>query len=143
MSIVSFKHIDTETLFAQTKFSAAANNASYYQGDNTELLYFGTPDVMYDDVCFCKEKGVIYTHGRFYISGNNNDVGKTYSLSSKNSLVHAKTSTSEFSSKSELMQSESIVEQIYTYCKDFLLINSGNSDSPLLIISCPEMINPM
>ena len=69
-SIVSFKHIVSASLFATTKFAADANNSSYYVGDDVATLHFGTPDVMYQDLCFCKGKELIYTHAKFYKCGS-------------------------------------------------------------------------
>lgn len=62
---ISFKHINTISVFNNTKFSADSTDSTYYLGDSTTLLQ-GTPNVKYTDVCLCKANGVFYSHGRFY-----------------------------------------------------------------------------
>ncbi|MBQ3690936.1 MAG: hypothetical protein II937_13895 [Bacteroidales bacterium] len=63
--MLRIKHLSSAALLAQTKFSADPSNTTYYQGLDT-VQQAGTPDVLYDDLVFCKGNDLIYTHGHFY-----------------------------------------------------------------------------
>lgn len=68
--MLKIKHLASAELFATTKFSADSSNTTYFIGNNTTQIA-GTPDVLYEDLVFCKGCDLIYTHGHFY--GNQPD----------------------------------------------------------------------
>lgn len=62
-----FKHINTGYIFDNKKFSANSSNTTYFYGSNPNATpQVGVPDILYDELVFCKEKRIIYTHGAFY-----------------------------------------------------------------------------
>ena len=61
-----FKHIKAGYTLDRLKFSANEQNSSYFFGNNPTKTLIGAPDVMYDELVFCKERRIIYTHGAFY-----------------------------------------------------------------------------
>ena len=63
--MLKIKHLASAELFATTKFSADSSNTTYFIGNNTTQIA-GTPDVLYEDLVFCKGCDLIYTHGHFY-----------------------------------------------------------------------------
>lgn len=69
--MLRIKHLASASLFNTTKFSADSSNTTYYIGNNTATQIVGTPDVLYEDLVFCKGCDLIYTHGHFY--GNQPD----------------------------------------------------------------------
>jgi len=64
--MISLKHISSVETFNQTKFSADSTDSSYFFGNNPEQMFSGTPDVAYNDLCFCKGNNLQYTHGHLY-----------------------------------------------------------------------------
>ena len=75
-----FKYYDTYEHFKSDKISDTINNNSYYDFDNNTSVE-GSPNVVYDTVCFVEDKNIIYTHGHQYtsdsISTNISDVTVT------------------------------------------------------------------
>ena len=64
--MINFRHITLASNFYTTKFSANRQNTEYTVGNRTDRIVQGTPSVLYDEVVFCKELKIIYTHGAFY-----------------------------------------------------------------------------
>ena len=64
--MISLKHISSTETFNQTKFSADSTDSSYFLGNNSEQTLSGTPDVKYNDICFCKGNDTFYTHAHLY-----------------------------------------------------------------------------
>ena len=64
--MINFRHITLASNFYTTKFSANRQNTEYTIGNRTDRIVQGTPTVLYDEVVFCKELKIIYTHGAFY-----------------------------------------------------------------------------
>jgi hypothetical protein len=62
-----FKHINAGYTFDHKKFSANKENNRYFYGDNPNDIRNGIPNILYDELVFCKERKVIYTHGAFYM----------------------------------------------------------------------------
>lgn len=62
-----FKHINAGYTFDHKKFSANQENNRYFYGDNPNDIRNGIPNILYDELVFCKERKVIYTHGAFYM----------------------------------------------------------------------------
>lgn len=73
--MLKIKHLASASLFNTTKFSADSSNTTYYIGNNTSTQIAGTPDVLYEDIVFCKSRDLIYTHGHFYCSSLEERVG--------------------------------------------------------------------
>lgn len=61
-----FKHIKTGYTLDRLKFSANEQNSTYFYGNNPNQPQVGVPDIMYDELVFCRERRIIYTHGAFY-----------------------------------------------------------------------------
>lgn len=61
-----FKHIKTGYTLDRLKFSANEQNSTYFYGNNPNQPQVGIPDIMYDELVFCRERRIIYTHGAFY-----------------------------------------------------------------------------
>lgn len=61
-----FKHIKTGYTLDRLKFSANEQNSTYFYGSNPNQPQVGVPDIMYDELVFCRERRIIYTHGAFY-----------------------------------------------------------------------------
>ena len=64
--MINFRHITLASNFYTTKFSANRQNTEYTVGNRTDRIVQGTPSVLYDELVFCKELKIIYTHGAFY-----------------------------------------------------------------------------
>jgi hypothetical protein len=64
--MIKFRHITLASKFYTTKFSANRQNTEYTVGNRTDQVVQGIPSVLYDEVVFCKELKIIYTHGAFY-----------------------------------------------------------------------------
>lgn len=63
---MKFIHINTLEGFNSARFSAVSTNDSYFSGGNPGSISEGTPNVLYEDLAFCKATKVIYTHGALY-----------------------------------------------------------------------------
>lgn len=63
---MKFRHISTVGVFNTTRFSAVPTNDSYFTGANPGTIVEGSPTVLYNDLAFCKEVRLIYTHGTLY-----------------------------------------------------------------------------
>jgi hypothetical protein len=63
---MKFIHISTVGVYNTTRFSAVPTNNSYFTGADPEVIIEGSPTVLYDDLAFCKEVKLIYTHGTLY-----------------------------------------------------------------------------
>lgn len=69
--MIKFRHITLASKFYTTKFSANRQNTEYTVGNRTDQVVQGIPSVLYDEVVFCKELKIIYTHGAFYETSTN------------------------------------------------------------------------
>lgn len=79
---MKFRHIETAEVFNNTKFSADKHNRTYFIGNNDEITETGTPTVTFDEIVFCKELRILYTHGALY----RNLIGKDTFLEQKSDL---------------------------------------------------------
>ncbi len=61
-----FLHFKTYDNFKTQKLSANESDTAYTVGPESEIIEFGTPDVMWDSIAFVKDKGVFWTHGKLY-----------------------------------------------------------------------------
>ena len=59
-----FKHIQTLNIFNVKKVSSGPSNEGYYIGSSTEQI--GTPEILWNDICFIEDERLIWTHGEFY-----------------------------------------------------------------------------
>lgn len=75
---LKFRHINTQQTLNTIKFSADSTNATYFLHSSTSTQLQGTPDVNYEDICFIKPTGQVYTHGKLYNSENNNNYADEY-----------------------------------------------------------------
>ena len=64
--MIKFRHIDSASTFNTTKFSARSSNDAYFTGSDKSRIIDGSPTVVYDELVFCKELKLIYTHGELY-----------------------------------------------------------------------------
>lgn len=62
-----FKFYNYWTDFIADKISNSEDNSTYYDFDNNESV-LGTPNVMYNQVCFIEDRKCIWTHGQKYTS---------------------------------------------------------------------------
>lgn len=69
---MKFIHISTVGVYNTTRFSAVPTNDSYFTGADPEAIIEGSPTVLYDDLVFCKEVKLIYTHGTLYDASETN-----------------------------------------------------------------------
>lgn len=61
-----FAYFDNIDTFKKKKVSGAATNDMYIDFANDETLTFGTPDILFDTICFINNEQKIFTHGTFY-----------------------------------------------------------------------------
>lgn len=80
---LQFKHITSTATFNTTKFSASSGDNTYFTGADPNTQVAGTPDILYKDLVFCKCNGKIYTHGKFYETGDSNGDSYTEYLQSQ------------------------------------------------------------
>lgn len=66
-----FRHINAQQTLNTVKFSADSTNTTYFLHSSTSTQLQGTPDVNYEDICFIKPTGQLYTHGKLYNGENN------------------------------------------------------------------------
>lgn len=59
-----FKYIPSLTVFNSLKVSANALDSGYKNGDGLEVI--GTPDILWENICFIESEKLIWTHGEFY-----------------------------------------------------------------------------
>lgn len=64
--MLKFRHIDTQATLNTVKFSADSTNTTYFLYSLPSSQVQGTPDVNYEDICFVKPTGQVYTHGKLY-----------------------------------------------------------------------------
>lgn len=62
-----FKFYNYWSDFIEDKISDSEDNTTYYDFDNNESV-LGTPNVMYNQVCFIEDRKCIWTHGQKYTS---------------------------------------------------------------------------
>lgn len=62
-----FKFYNYWSDFIADKISNSEDNTTYYDFDNNESV-LGTPNVMYNQVCFIEDRKCIWTHGQKYTS---------------------------------------------------------------------------
>ena len=58
------KYIDSKAKFDTLKISTSELNAGYTIGDSSEQI--GTPDILWENICFIEDEHLIWTHGIFY-----------------------------------------------------------------------------
>ena len=89
---MKFRHISTAGVYNTTRFSAVPTNDAYFTGADPGTIIEGSPTVLYDDIVFCKEAKLIYTHGTLYEAQVNADwnstSGKSQILNKPTDLVH-------------------------------------------------------
>lgn len=59
-----FKYIDNIATFNTLKVSNNENDTEYVIGDGAPI--FGTPEVLWENICFIEQERLIWTHGAFY-----------------------------------------------------------------------------
>lgn len=86
---MNFIHINTVGNFNTARFSAVPTNDSYFTGADPSSIVEGTPSILYDDMVFCKEVKLIYTHGAFY-KASETDLTNYYTKSQVDSAFATK-----------------------------------------------------
>jgi hypothetical protein len=90
---MNFIHISTVGNFNTAKFAAVPTNDRYFTGADLQHIVEGTPTVLYDDMAFCKEVKLIYTHGTFY-KASDTDLTNYYTKDEVDSTFAAKSDLS-------------------------------------------------
>ena len=73
-----FKYVETLEIFNTIKVSADKSDTLYVIGNSVSV--FGTPEILWEDICFIEDKHLIWTHGHFY---NKDEYDKLNSLDEK------------------------------------------------------------
>jgi len=60
----AFKYIPSMTVFNTLKISVSSLDISYKINNGVEVI--GTPDVLWENICFIELEKLIWTHGNFY-----------------------------------------------------------------------------
>lgn len=60
----AFKYVTDKELFNTLKVSASKDDSSYIIGDSA--ITIGTPDILWENICFIEKERLIWTHGVFY-----------------------------------------------------------------------------
>jgi hypothetical protein len=60
----AFKYVDSLEVFNSKKVSAMADNSAYVIGDSVPVI--GTPEILWENICFIELERLIWTHGIFY-----------------------------------------------------------------------------
>lgn len=66
-----FIAIDTMDTFKTLKIASSEDNTSYIHYGTTEMPVFGTPDILWNQICFIEDTGSIYVRGRLYADFDN------------------------------------------------------------------------
>lgn len=66
-----FIAIDTMDTFKTMKIASSEDNTSYIHYGTTEMPVFGTPDILWNQICFIEDTGSIYVRGRLYADFDN------------------------------------------------------------------------
>ena len=91
--MIKFRHIDSASTFNTTKFSARSSNDAYFTGNDKSRIIDGSPTVVYDELVFCKELKLIYTHGELYNAAEA-DLSGYYTIIDANQTFATKTELS-------------------------------------------------
>ena len=59
-----FKYVASLSVFDSLKVSTSELDSGYKNGDGLEVI--GTPDILWENICFIEEEKLIWTHGEFY-----------------------------------------------------------------------------
>jgi len=60
----AFKYIDSLTVFNTKKVATIEGNTEYAIGDSVPVI--GTPEILWENICFIENEKLIWTHGVFY-----------------------------------------------------------------------------
>lgn len=66
-----FIAIDTMDTFKTLKIASSEDNTSYIHYGTTEMPVFGTPEILWNQLCFIEDTGSIYVRGRLYADFDN------------------------------------------------------------------------
>ena len=66
-----FIAIDTMDKFKTLKIASSEDNTSYIHYGTTEMPVFGTPEILWNQLCFIEDTGSIYVRGRLYADFDN------------------------------------------------------------------------
>jgi len=59
-----FKYIPNKKVFDTLKISSNELDSGYIIGNSIETI--GTPEILWENICFIEEEKLIWTHGSFY-----------------------------------------------------------------------------
>lgn len=67
MSSRLFKYFDTLETFTSKKISAIEDNTAYLNGN---LTVVGTPEILWEDICFIEAEQIVWTHGTIFVNNS-------------------------------------------------------------------------